>query len=117
MRSETKTVTDMVEAYAGDNNMPVEAVWAWLEDQCYDEDSDLGEVERCLDGLVVRYHGEWSNEAEFLENLLEKTGELDSIPHELREHIDFYGAWYKSFRYEFVALERQASGVFIFERF
>ncbi len=57
---------------------------AWLSNQGYGEPREDME-----ENFQEQYAGEWPSLEAFAENLLEETGELNSIPENLRNYFDF----------------------------
>lgn len=60
--------------------------------------------------IMENYRGEYRDGAEFLEELLEETGELKNIPLPLRNYIDFEEAWKREYCFDFIELENINNG-------
>ena len=78
-----KTIEEMVTDLSLDS-YETAMVFAFAE--CF---SDYDALECGPDTIREAYHGKWKSEADYVENFMSETGELDRVPESLRYYIDF----------------------------
>ncbi len=69
-----------------------------------------------IDYILEAYNGVYDSERDFVENFLDQTGDLGSIPEHLQNYFDFAAYERDLFSYDFYSADVQG-GVMIFSRF